>query len=58
MSKKFTRLMAILLSLNLTFGTGTFAAFAAASTPVTPRAAIPQHPLRKRRTAVQKAHRT
>lgn len=29
MSKKFTRLMAILLSLNLTFGTGTFAAFAA-----------------------------
>ena len=29
MSKKFTRLMAILLSLNLTFSTGTFAAFAA-----------------------------
>ena len=29
MSKKFTRLMAILLSLNLTFGTGTFTAFAA-----------------------------
>ena len=29
MSKKFTRLLAILLSLNLTFGTGTFAAFAA-----------------------------
>ena len=29
MSKKFTRLMAILLSLNLTFGMGTFAAFAA-----------------------------
>ena len=28
MSKKFTRLMAILLSLNLTFSTGTFAAFA------------------------------
>lgn len=29
MSKKFTRLLSILLSLNLTFGTGTFAAFAA-----------------------------
>lgn len=29
MSKKFTRLLAILLSLNLTFSTGTFAAFAA-----------------------------
>lgn len=29
MSKKFTRLMAILLSLNLTFSTGTFTAFAA-----------------------------
>ena len=29
MSKKFTRLMAILLSLNLTFSTGTFAALAA-----------------------------
>ena len=29
MSKKFTKLLAILLSLNLTFGTGTFAAFAA-----------------------------
>ena len=29
MSKKLTRLLSILLSLNLTFGTGTFAAFAA-----------------------------
>lgn len=29
MSKKFTRLLSILLSLNLTFSTGTFAAFAA-----------------------------
>ena len=63
MSKKFTRLMAILLSLNLTFSTGTFAAFAAeaedgSTDTVTPRAAIPQHPLRKQRTAVQKTHRT
>ena len=63
MSKKFTRLMAILLSLNLTFSTGTFAAFAAEvedgsidtgySESGDPAASAP-----KAEDSVQKAHRT